>query len=311
MNVHHLELFYYVACHGGISAAVRRIPYGIQQPAVSGQMSALEADLGTKLFERSPFRLTAAGERLFAHLQPFFSGLNEVVEEVRAASSPELRIGAEELVLRDHVSVVLQRLRVRHPRTRLSLQSQGFAAQAQSWLRDGRIDIAIMPVDPKPPARLSQIRLVRIPLVLQVHRKSPWRSASELWMQKKISEPLVGQPATTRIMLGFQRGLKKRGIIWRQAVEATSAELVTHYVANGEGHGVNFGLPTVAKHRDVRALPLEGFEPMTMGILWHGDPSPLVRALIEEVQRYSHETFPEWAVEDALRWANKRNVEAG
>ena len=38
MNVHHLELFYYVARHGGISAAVRYIPYGIQQPAVSGQM---------------------------------------------------------------------------------------------------------------------------------------------------------------------------------------------------------------------------------------------------------------------------------
>ena len=39
MNVHHLELFYYVARHGGISQAVRHIPYGIQQPAVSGQCS--------------------------------------------------------------------------------------------------------------------------------------------------------------------------------------------------------------------------------------------------------------------------------
>ena len=26
MNVHHIELFYYVAKHGGISAAVRKIP---------------------------------------------------------------------------------------------------------------------------------------------------------------------------------------------------------------------------------------------------------------------------------------------
>ena len=41
MNVHHLELFYYVAKHGGISQAVRNIPYGIQQPAVSGQVLAL------------------------------------------------------------------------------------------------------------------------------------------------------------------------------------------------------------------------------------------------------------------------------
>ena len=46
MNVHYLELFYYVAKHGGISAAVRKIPYGIQQPAVSGQMTKLEQELG-------------------------------------------------------------------------------------------------------------------------------------------------------------------------------------------------------------------------------------------------------------------------
>src|SRR5215831_13159259 len=42
MNVHHLELFYYVAKHGGIMPAVRNIPYGIQQPAVSAQVAQLE-----------------------------------------------------------------------------------------------------------------------------------------------------------------------------------------------------------------------------------------------------------------------------
>src|SRR3954462_13010288 len=93
MNVHHLELFYYVAKHGGISAAVRHIPYGIQQPAVSGQMLALEETVGGKLFEPSPFKLTPAGERLFAHVEPFVENLNTVLSELRAASEPELRIG--------------------------------------------------------------------------------------------------------------------------------------------------------------------------------------------------------------------------
>ena len=46
MNIHHLELFYYVARHGGITEAVRNIPYGIQQPAVSGQVAQLEGYLG-------------------------------------------------------------------------------------------------------------------------------------------------------------------------------------------------------------------------------------------------------------------------
>src|SRR3954463_4101936 len=98
MNIHHLELFYYVARHGGISAAVRHIPYGIQQPAVSGQMLALEETVGGKLFGRSPFKLPAAGERLFAHVQPFVENLKAVLSELRATSEPELRIGGAELV---------------------------------------------------------------------------------------------------------------------------------------------------------------------------------------------------------------------
>ena len=78
MNVHHLELFYYVARHGGISPAVRHIPYGIQQPAVSGQVLALEEFLGTRLFQRRPFALTPAGRRLAEFITPFFEHLAEV-----------------------------------------------------------------------------------------------------------------------------------------------------------------------------------------------------------------------------------------
>ena len=54
MNIHHLELFYYVARHGGVSAAARHIPYGIQQPAISAQVIQLEDDLGTPLLLRDP-----------------------------------------------------------------------------------------------------------------------------------------------------------------------------------------------------------------------------------------------------------------
>src|ERR1700754_2644181 len=92
MNVHFLELFYYVAKHGGISAAVRHIPYGIQQPAVSTQVGKLERDLGVRLFERSPFRLTRAGTVLYDYVAPFFEQMNEVAEKVKSAETTELRI---------------------------------------------------------------------------------------------------------------------------------------------------------------------------------------------------------------------------
>ena len=83
MNIHHLELFYYVAKHEGISGAVRNMPYGIQQPAVSAQVIQLENDLGITLFQRRPFELTAAGEELYGFIAPFFEGLEEVSQKIR------------------------------------------------------------------------------------------------------------------------------------------------------------------------------------------------------------------------------------
>ena len=64
MNIHHLELFYYVATHRGVSAAARHIPYGIQQPAISAQILQLEQQLGVALFRRRPFDLTDEGRRV-------------------------------------------------------------------------------------------------------------------------------------------------------------------------------------------------------------------------------------------------------
>src|SRR5271165_5017818 len=83
MNVHHLELFYYVAKHGGIMPAVRNIPYGIQQPAVSGQVAQLEEHLGVTLFQRRPFSLTPPGRKLYRAIEPFFSGLGELETELQ------------------------------------------------------------------------------------------------------------------------------------------------------------------------------------------------------------------------------------
>jgi DNA-binding transcriptional LysR family regulator len=236
---------------------------------------------------------------LFAHLQPFIENLDGVLADLRAVAEPELRIGGSELVLRDHVPVVMQRVRAAHPKLRLSLHS-GFQAQVEDWVRNGSIDLAITAIGPRPPSQLHQLKLVRIPLVLLVHRLSPVKKAEDLWGQKRIAAPLVGQPAVTSIMLGFQRDLRRRGVTWPQTVEATSVELITRYVANGEGYGVNLAIPSICKHRDVRALSLPGFSPMTMGIVWRGGPTPIVRRVMAEVQRYSHETFAEWAVHDAL-----------
>ncbi|MFZ5495729.1 MAG: LysR family transcriptional regulator [Verrucomicrobiota bacterium] len=295
MNVHHLELFYYVAKHGGISAAVRKIPYGIQQPAVSGQVGSLEKDLGVRLFERSPFRLTPAGERLFAHVQPFFEGLAGVAREVKAAANPELRVCGAELVLRDHLPAVLRQLKVRFPRLRFSLRTTGYQSQVEEWLRDGQADVAFLPVYERAPAGLRMTRLASFPLVLQVPKASKLKGAAELFAQKRIAEPLICLEPQSIVVQRFFRELKTQGATWPHVVEATSLDLVTRYVANGDGIGLNVLVERKARPRDVKVIPLPGFSPLTMGALWRGQASETVRAVIDGVRAYARATWPDWA----------------
>ena len=299
MNVHHLELFYYVAKHQGISAAVRHIPYGIQQPAVSGQMLALESNLGIRLFERTPFRLTAPGRKLFAQIEPFFAGLDGLEAQLRDADRPELRLGASELVLRLHIPTVTQRLRSRYPKLQLSL-TPGYQVQFETWLREGVIDLAIVPLEARTQGRQSQLRLVRVPLVLLVPKKSPWKRAADLWKQKKLSLPLIALPPDSSVTRSFFRDLRRLGVSWSQTKEAASMEMVTSYVATGEGLGVNLAIADAIADPGIRVLPLDGFAPMEIGLRWTGEMTPLLRDTILELQKYTRETWPEWAIDEPL-----------
>src|SRR5580698_2920144 len=109
MNVHHLELFYYVAKHGGIMPAVRNIPYGIQQPAVSSQVAQLEEYLGVTLFQRRPFALTPSGVKLFRFVEPFFTQLEAVAADLQGGKARQIRVGASTIVLRDHLPDLFQK----------------------------------------------------------------------------------------------------------------------------------------------------------------------------------------------------------
>ena len=294
LNVHHLELFYYVAKHGGISAAVRKIPYGIQQPAVSGQVGNLEKELGVRLFERSPFRLTPAGERLFAHVQPFFEGLSAVASEVKAAGHPELRICGAELVLRDHLPAVLKQLKTKFPKLRFSLRTTGYLSQVEEWLREGQADVAFLPVYERVPVGLRVARIASFPLVLQVPKASKLKHAAELFAQKQITEPLICLEPRSNVVQRFFQELKAQGATWPHVVEATSLDLVTRYVANGDGIGLNVLVDRKARQPGVRVVPLPGFSPLTMGALWRGQASDQVQAVIEGVRAHAKTKWPDW-----------------
>jgi DNA-binding transcriptional LysR family regulator len=158
MNIHHLELFYYVARHGGISEAVRNIPYGIQQPAISAQIIQLEESLGVTLFQRRPFSLTSTGEKLFRFIQPFFEGLEPMADELRGGATQQLRFGGSGIILRDHLPEVAQCVRKNFPNLKLTLR-EGHQPQLESWLQKQELDLAVTLLEGKPPPGLNSLPL--------------------------------------------------------------------------------------------------------------------------------------------------------
>ena len=283
MNIHYLELFYYVARHGGISEAVRNMPYGIQQPAVSGQIIQLEDFLGLKLFHRRPFQLTPAGEELYRFIEPFFGQLDAVTQKLQGGTAHHIRIGASEIVLRDHLPVLMQKVRQKFPKLTFILR-EGYQAEVESWLAKQEIDLALTLLGARLSAGLHARPLLRLPLMLIVPHKSRWQSAEQLWGQDRIDEPLITLPAYEAMCRNFQQGLSKKGIDWFPSIEISSLNLIETYVANNYGIGLFLDIPRTKLSPQVRRLLLPDFEPVTFGALWLGKTTPVMEAFLEVVQ---------------------------
>jgi DNA-binding transcriptional LysR family regulator len=85
-----IEVFLAVAEEGAISAAARRL--GVTPPAISQQLAAVEAALGSTLFDRSsrPFALTAAGQLFRRHAQVILNAEAEARSDLAQAQLSRL-----------------------------------------------------------------------------------------------------------------------------------------------------------------------------------------------------------------------------
>jgi DNA-binding transcriptional LysR family regulator len=285
MNIHHLELFYYVARHGGITEAVRNIPYGIQQPAVSGQVALLEEFLGVTLFQRRPFTLSPAGQKLYQFIQPFFSNLEVVASDLQGGRVRQIRIGASTIVLRDHLPEFLRTMRRKFSNLKIALR-EGYQAELEGLLQREELDLAITLIEKKSAAGIRSMGLLELPLALVVEQGSTITSPNQLWERDRIDQPLICLPAAEAVCKHFQQGLGRLGLDWFPSIEVSSIDLIQTYVAAGFGIGLSVQVPKATVPPEIRLIPLPrpDFAPVVVGALWRGKPSNLVAAFLEEVR---------------------------
>jgi len=295
MNVHHLELFYYVAKYEGITASVRKMPYGIQQPAVSGQILQLENELGVKLFNRRPFALTPEGEELYDYVYPFFSKMNLVEQSLKGELGKHLRICASASVLRTHLPNVLEKMKLRICDLKLSLREVEPSAIYTSLLNQ-QADIAVSIIFGKLTDGLKSISLLQLPVILIVPESLNVSSLEDLLESgdgsagSKAKIPLVGLPPHEALQQIFEKGLEEKNISWDVSVEVNSLDVIRSYVRRGFGAGVAVGVPGESGEEYVadgcKVIPLHGFAPLEIGILFQGTLKPIAQEFVDETKDY-------------------------
>ncbi|QTN33649.1 LysR family transcriptional regulator [Akkermansiaceae bacterium] len=284
MNIHHLELFYHVARFGGITTASRQMPYGIQQSTISSQILQLEDNLGKTLFQRRPFELTAEGRILFDAIEPFFGNLDGLAERIRGGGANHLRIACPEIVQRDYLPHLMERMRQRVPRFHFSLVSARID-EITRMLRSRQIDIGLASADETVATQWDCRVIFRLPCILLVKDDSPIKEASQILGQDRIDMPLIALPKNEPTCRIFQKELHRRRIDWYPAYELASLELVTRYVASGFGVGLALDVPGASLPSGVRALDLPGFPEILFGGFTNGPPNELARAFLDEAQQ--------------------------
>ncbi|MEQ0560576.1 LysR family transcriptional regulator [Amycolatopsis sp. NEAU-NG30] len=274
MELRHLRTFRVVARTLNFTRAAAELHYA--QSSVTEQIQALEAELGSKLFERGRrLRLTAAGERLVGYADQVLELVEEAkaaVDDERGEPEGELTIGALETLCAHWVPPIFGAYRTRWPRVRLTLKEGGRGELYQA-VRQSEMDVCFTfgaaPADPA----LASATLGTEPLVVIVPDGHPLADRTEIRPGDLHGVGFLATPPGC----GFREMLDRIDGPFVEAEVGSIAALV-RCVAAGMGCGI---VPAIVGHAGAVPVPLAGAATdVTMTWRRRDEHKPSVAALL-------------------------------
>src|SRR5882762_3264197 len=239
MELSDIQTFAAVARLGGITRAAEEL--NTVQSNVTQRVKALEAEIGSALFERHSrgMTLTGAGRRLLPYAQRMAALSREAVLAARDDGEPKgpLSIGSMETTAAVRLPTLLAEFHRRYPAVRLTLRTAPTADLVAAVL-DGSLDGAFVagPIDH---AELTSTIAFREELVLVTARR--WASLAAL---------RAGTPESGPTALVF-----RTGCTYRQRLEQVFAEFGWPSAARFELGTLDGMIGCVAADMGVTLLP--------------------------------------------------------
>ncbi|BCY06557.1 LysR family transcriptional regulator [Actinoplanes sp. L3-i22] len=257
MDPHLLRTFVAVAETGSFSAAAERLNF--TQSAVSQQIAALEADLGTPLLTRRPVAVTAAGERLRRHATILLVRLEAARADVTRTSAPpgRLTLGLTPLAWSAPVAAALTRIRAESARlaTRLLVADldRVVAATATGAMDLGLVDGFTAPSDPlrlPEPGDPGALGVTECPAVVAVPAGHPLSRRTSVDLADLADAYWIDAPAVAPF-----RRLPVDGLRAGLHYDGAEVTVLTGLIAAGHGLAV---LPErlLAGRSDLVAVPI-------------------------------------------------------
>lgn len=210
----HLEILAVIVEKGGLTEGAEAL--GKSQPSVSRSMSMLEERIGMPLFEagRRPLRPTELGAslaRIGARIRAANQEASILLQRFRQGHAGRLRVGGTSIFMDGVVSTMIADFQSRHTDVQIE-QSYGYLDTLTTGLRNGALDLAILPLHP------SQVPpdMVFTP-VLAGNNVIACRAGHPLTRRRAITladiEPYswIAPPADSPLYRDLQRALKSIG----------------------------------------------------------------------------------------------------
>jgi DNA-binding transcriptional LysR family regulator len=279
------ELRYFVAVADALNFGRAAAALHISQPPLSRAIRALEAELGTELFERNTrgVRMSPAGAALLPDARRLLRDAAAIQAGARHLAAGEigtLTLGFISAAAYGILPDIVRSFRAQRPGVRLELREATSDAQPAA-VKAGEFDVGLVLPGPADPA-LAYIPLTWEPLVAALPASRRWPERVPL--ASLAAEPFVLFPRAAGAWLydGIVGFCRRAGFVPRIEQEAIQMQTIVSLVAAGMGVAL---VPASLHHlrrTGVVYRPLNEKSPAVEIGLTHRaqDESPLTRAFV-------------------------------
>ena len=275
MEVRQLQTFCVLAEELNFTRTAERVH--TVQSNVTSQIKALEAELGSPLFDRLAKRviLTEAGRRFLPYAEKALAAMDEGLRMVKFGTEPAgpLHIYAPESVLTYRLPDVLKIFRKRFPRVEIIFRPETDNTLAAE-LESGRIDLAISMSDTVNGEQLCSTRMGGEDVYLFATPDHPLVHAKKLYPKDLLDQTLLLTEAGCGYRKKLDMQLAAASVRPQHITEFSSVEAIKQCVIAGLGIGLlpEMVIASELKKKQFALMNWHGGK-MTIAthVIWHKD----------------------------------------